>query len=133
MVGQEQWARRGENDPRIRALEVTHLRLFGAGSAMLAGVPPAVDNNSIPFKIQTGTSVISYATGGNTVTYPTAFPNGVFGTIITNGDDFAAIWTSVGASQTLSAFKVKAYDVSTTAVEHTAGTLLRLNWIAFGW
>lgn len=108
-----------------------NLRMFGAGSAMLAGVAPAI--NVGPFKVQSGTTVISYATGGNTIAYPVAFPTGVFGTIITNGDDFAAIWTSLGASQTLSGFKVRAYDVSTTAVEHTAGTLLRLNWVAFGW
>jgi hypothetical protein len=131
LAGQEPWELRGANEPRLRGLEVagaSRVSSLGATDAFFAS-PPA--GSSGLWKIQAGTSVITYATGGNTIAYAATFPGGVVGTIICAGDDGAYMPVNVASGQTTAHFKVKVYDAA--GAELGAGGLYRVTWVAVGW
>jgi len=110
-----------------------HTRVTGRTSSLVGGTPPAAGTG--PWLEQFGTEVFSYTTGGNTISFPVAFPTGVV-TILTSPGDSSG---SLGQIQilhtatpvTVSAFKVALFTV--TGAEVTNGTSVRVNWVAKGW
>lgn len=114
-------------DPAVVAL-LSNVNVTGVGGTVVGGNPDL----TVAFGIQVGTHVVTYATGGNIVTYPVTFSTGVFGTLITPGDDEFNLFTCPAVSQTTAHFKVKIYNPLTGA-EVGAGGLYRLNWLAVGW
>lgn len=88
--------------------------------------------------IQAGTfSTTTDASGYAAYNYPTAFPNGILATILTNGDSSASgrgkIMSVSGNppfTQTLATLYISVADGSGTGL---AGTAVRINYIVIGW
>jgi len=109
-----------------------NLRWFGT-SAALVGSPPAIDAGNFAFKMQGGTSVVTTDGSGDfTLTFPTAFPNGLLTCMLTPG------YTGIGAhfltiydsAMTLSSVKAHVWGSTGAAA---ANTTLRFSYLAFGW
>lgn len=90
-------------------------------TGVYAGSAPNISTSQL--LMQAGTSVtMTNASGLYTVTFPSAFPNGVVSVVATNGDDTGS--AVVLNSPTLSGF---------TASFGVGSVLKRCNWIAIGW
>jgi hypothetical protein len=98
------------------------------------GLAAAVLNSPAPstgLLFTGGTVVFTAAAGGNTITYPNAFPNGVLTVLATP----AATSGNPGAVQnqgvyTLTSFQIKVFTPSGTQI--TSGSV-QVNWFAIGW
>jgi hypothetical protein len=108
----------------------TNMKMFNVG-ATLAGTAPAIDTGSIPFKIQCATVVATTdASGVVTVTFPSAFPNGLVSFVVCQGGNTisdAIVGTSGGSA---SGITLNVYHGNGTVVN---GGLMRFNYIAIGW
>jgi hypothetical protein len=108
-----------------------NLKWFGNGQVM-AGSAPAVDTGSVQFKMQGGTIVaVTDASGYFTVTYPVAFPNGVFVVLLTPQYDFGPFFAyCLDSAVTVTSFKARAWNVAGTPYNTAT---LRFAWLAYGW
>lgn len=105
----------------------TLLKIFGVGSSSIGSAPSPT--TMAGFKVQTGTVVVTAATGGYQVTFPTAFPSGVVMVLLSFGDDPSAVVTPFVGNLTTSGFKI--YLRNSGGIIN--GGLYRLSWLAIGW
>lgn len=102
-------------------------RVSNVGTLLVGSAPTVA---STQFLWQAATTVITYTTGGNTITFPTAFPTGLVTLVAVLGDDAATVIVPVNASTTLTGFKIKVFDM--VGAEVGAGGGYRINWMALG-
>lgn len=107
------------------------VRVVGTTTGVVGGASPDQTTSPIPYVVKGGSDVQTYAAGGLTVTYSTAFPTGVLTVLISQGDNNASIPSVVNANNTVSSFKYKVFD--TAGAEVGDGGLYRVNWLAVGW
>jgi len=107
-----------------------NLKVLNIGSAYV-GSPPAVDTGSLPFLLQVGTIVFtSDANGYQTVTFPTAFPNGLIAAFVVAASGGAGTWWAIvtDAAGSLSSFQLRCLNTAGAL----ANSLVRCNWMAYG-
>jgi hypothetical protein len=102
--------------------------LYGVTSLALVGTPPAVTAPN--FYIQAGRSSVTLTSGTGTITFPSAFPNGliVFHAICNNGAGASQIAINSGTAPTLSAVSIVMYTPSGSTATGTHD----VQWIAIG-
>ncbi len=93
--------------------------------------PTATQKRELPLIIQSGSKVVTTsALGGNSITFPFAFPNGVLSIVVAQGDGTAGAAEMVAVeAPTLSGFTSRFYDHDGAV---SASVARRLNWIATG-
>lgn len=108
----------------------------------LNGTPPAVATGQ--FLYAAGTTVLTTDSNGEgTVSFGTAFPNGLITVVASPGDvnvDFAGI-TVMTSGTNKSGFKFRAWNAlaqndyvpSAPTLNRLRSIQIRVNWIAFGW
>lgn len=105
-------------------------RVVGGGPIITAAPTWA----STQFRVQGGTFVQGTdASGDLTLTYPTAFPNGVLCIMAQQGDNThaGATYVPYQGSQALTGCKIRVYN-SSGAVWTSSGNM-RVMWMAVGW
>jgi hypothetical protein len=121
----------------IKTNEVDKIPVFGVGTAITGGTPPA----GTQFLVQSGTQVkTTDAQGYANVVFPKAFPNGLLYVTVSNGD--SAIDRAYGRGTLVMAPSGAPYDNGTkTQVTYAVafptglapGLTHRANWMAIGW
>lgn len=108
----------------------TSIGLFSVGPVITGTVPPTTAPN---WYIQGGSSAVSTGgTGGFTVNFPTAFPNGLVTVFCCIGDNLSGA-SSQAAINTGGANKVGFVGTAWGPTGSTnASTTVRINWIAIG-
>lgn len=104
----------------------TCVGLFAVGTGLI-GSPPSA--NAPNWQIQAASTVTSASSGFFTVTFPTAFPNGLLTVIICNGDNnvFSG-WAEFNAgASTASQFSGRLYNGSSGPTSS-----VRINYLAIG-
>lgn len=100
------------------------LNALSAGLVTINGTTgiSAMPSGAAPI-IQAGSAVLAAASA--TVTFPTAFPNGIVAVLICNGDATASANPAMGVAQSSTSGFVAKLSGSTVP--------WRCNWIAIGW
>jgi hypothetical protein len=112
---------------------VTHLNLelFNYGGALIGSTPPVASGD---FLMQCG-SVVNLTNGGGdaTLTFPSAFPNGVITVILAIGDANPNTNIKVILISPTVSVSGCSYNIRTTTTDSpVAGQNVRINWIAIG-
>lgn len=106
----------------------------GTAAGAQTGVSGTITHGTHQLLIQSGTHTgIPSASGGVTISFPTAFPTGVLTILVANGDTDAASSVIVGVDHStvgLSSFVARMYDDTGAVVTNNTR---RWNWIATGW
>ncbi len=105
------------------------ITLKGVSSAIY-GAPPSPLSSGL-FKIQAGTTVVTYVTGGVNINFPSAFNAGVI-TVVANvgGGSLNYVASIVEGYNMPGGFKFVAFSGGT---EYPNGATIRIDWIAIGW
>lgn len=108
----------------------TIAQFIGVGSAAI-GTPPAYTTGL--FRMQAGSAVLTYATGGVTLGLPTAFGTGVLSAVLTPGDASGSVsqLQILNGSTTASQIKFAAFQPGGAQVAN--GGLIRVNYMVIGW
>ena len=104
--------------------------VYAANGAAVGSLPALTAPN---FLIQTGNAVsVTFSSGTGTLTFPTAFPNGVLTVIATAGDSGGAFVinknSAVGATPSVTSWPLVAYTAGNSAVN----TTIYISFIAIG-
>ena len=105
----------------------TSVGFFGIGGSLLGSAPPT---NAPNILFQTGYATPTCATGNGSFTYPTAFPNGIVGVILT------PIYSGPGdctVSGTSSTNKTTCYVWVNANGSAYTGSAIPFTWLAIGY
>lgn len=124
-------------DKRPYLSQVSNLRVAGiqaaGGNAPIGGTPPAVGPTN--WIVQAG-SVVATSSGGSqiSVTFPSAFPNGIASIVLSPGDTSPDTnWQPFLQNSTVSLSGFSFLTVQMSSGSGRATILVRVNWIAVGW
>lgn len=154
MVGQEQWARRGEADGQVQSLTTGLAAEAAARSAAdttatsaittiqtadlvvphIAGTVGNIATSGATwssgqrFILEVGSTVITFTSGNSNVTFASAFPHGLSSVVVSNGDGPAGVILNT-SNYSLSACGISAINSDGSLF----GGGLRVNYTALGW
>jgi hypothetical protein len=151
VIGDQDWMstiNSGGSQTWTQLGQASAIQLFGFGSTLSGGTPPA----GTQFLVQSGTtSATADGSGYGRITWPVPFPNGLLTVIASNGDDWvgggsgggavmfsgagnAAIWGGPGLGDKNSwVYAVLSQNTSSMFFGRYGNKVHRINWTAIGW